>query len=120
MATITATMHTVTVEDQQIVGGPVKKRQNRVKIVTPSGEVPSGGMPMPAYAALGLRRNLEYLILSDQDDGSGLLWKYDQANNKLRAYHQTPTSSISPRDLIELATTIAVPASTKYAVAVGW
>ena len=44
---------------------------------------------MPAGRSFGLNGNvLEYLVITDDNDASGLIWKYDQENKKLRAYVQ--------------------------------
>lgn len=78
---------TITVEEKQRVG---KKHRNRCKIVFGDGALtyPSGGVPLPAFSGFGMKRNLDYVILSDSNDAVGLVWKYDQANKKLRAYVQ--------------------------------
>lgn len=85
MADLTAADVTVTVEQRQIVG---KQKRNRVKIVFGNGTLtyPAAGVPMPAAEKFGMVRNLEYLTVFDHDDASGLMFKYDKDNNKLRIY----------------------------------
>ena len=149
MADIAAANVTVTVEDQNIVLG---KRRNRVKIVFGDGALtyPSGGVPMPGFASFGMVRNLDYLTVFDDDDASGLLFKYDRENNKLRIYWPTggannPSAAAAEANPIvmsggasatavdattpalrggqarELASaTSTITAKTLYAEAVGW
>ncbi len=87
MPALAATDVTVTVEQQRRTA---RQRNNRTKIVFGDGALtyPSGGVPMPGFGSFGLKKVLEYLILIDADDGSGIVWKYDAANNKLRGYIQ--------------------------------
>lgn len=87
MPALAASNVTVTVEERAIVG---RQRRNRVKIAFGDGALtyPAGGVPMPAAANFGLVRNLDYVMLSDADDGSGIVWKYDKENSKLRGYVQ--------------------------------
>ena len=76
---------TVTIERREIVG---KLRRNRVKIQfgDSSLTIPSGGVPMPAASAFGMKQRLDYLTVYDSNDASGIMWKYDATNNKLRAW----------------------------------
>jgi hypothetical protein len=87
MTALASTDVTVTISERRIVG---KKRRNIVKIVFGDGALtyPAGGVPMPAYTGFGMIRNLDYLNIVDQDDATGIYWKYDKDNNKLRAYTQ--------------------------------
>lgn len=41
---------------------------------------------MPSAGNFGLVRNLTLLSLVDNDDASGIVWKWDKDNNKLRGY----------------------------------
>jgi hypothetical protein len=76
---------TITIEERRIEG---KKKKCRIKIEFGNGTLtyPSGGVPMPAFSSLGLKRNLDFLSIIDSDDAQGIVWKYDKDNNKLRAY----------------------------------
>lgn len=87
MADLAAADVTVTVEQRNIVG---KQRRNRVKIVFGDGALtyPANGVPMPAFDKFGMKRNLDFLTVFDENDASGVTWKYDKENNKLRAYVQ--------------------------------
>jgi hypothetical protein len=87
MADIASSDVTVTVERRAIEG---KTRRNRVKIVFGNGTLtyPAGGVPMPAASAFGMKVRLDYLTVFDSDDASGIMWKYDRENKKLRAFVQ--------------------------------
>lgn len=76
---------TVTIERRTIAG---KTRRNRVKLVFGDGSktYPSGGIPMPVAGNLGMKRNVDFLTVFDENDASGIIWKYDAANHKLRGY----------------------------------
>lgn len=87
MADLASSDVTITVEERRILGN---QKRNRVKIVFGNGTLtyPSGGVPMPAKEKFGLPFKLDYLNLLDSDSPSGLQWKYDKTNNKLRGYVQ--------------------------------
>lgn len=87
MADLASSDVTITVEDKKRVG---KQRRHRVKIAfgDAAKTYPAGGVPLPAAAAFGMKRNLDYIILVDNNDAVGLVWKYDKDNKKLRAYVQ--------------------------------
>ena len=88
MAAIASTDLTLTVE---AVARPVHKKPPVVKIAFGDGALtyPSGGVPLPTTpSSWGLKRNLQNIVIIDQDDGSGIIWKYDYANKKLRGYIQ--------------------------------
>jgi hypothetical protein len=76
---------TTTIERRSIEG---KTRRNRVKLVFGDGSktYPSGGIPMPVFGTLGMKRNVDFLTIFDENDASGIIWKYDAANHKLRGY----------------------------------
>lgn len=88
MADIASSDVVVTVERRTIAG---KTRRNRVKIVFGNGTLtyPTNGVPMPAASAFGMKVRLDYLTVFDEDDSSGIFWKYDKDNKKLRAWWPT-------------------------------
>lgn len=110
MPDIAAANVTVTVEEQNIVLG---KRRNRVKIQFGDGALtyPAGGIPMPAAGAFGMVRNLDYLTIFDDDDSSGLLFKYDRENAKLRVYWPSGGAT-NPASAAAEATTILTSGGT--------
>ena len=64
-----------------------KEKRNLVKLVFFNGALtyPSGGVPL-TVAGLGMTNSITSVTLFDNDDGSGIVWKFDQANRKLRGY----------------------------------
>lgn len=88
MTDLASTDVTITVQKSLKTG---KRRRNRCKIAFGNGTLtyPSGGVPLPAAKSFGLYGNvLEYLVITDSNDASGFVWKYDQENKKLRCYVQ--------------------------------
>jgi hypothetical protein len=65
-------------------------RDNLCKVEFGNGTLtyPANGVPLPSFASFGMRKQLISLSLVDQDDASGIIWKYDQGNHKLRGYIQ--------------------------------
>ena len=92
MAALASSDVTVTVNDRDIVG---KKRRCRVTVAFGDGALtyPSGGVPLPTFASFGMTRNIDFLTCFDADDASGILWKYDRTNHKLRGYIQGAATS---------------------------
>lgn len=89
MADIAAVDVTLTIQKNRIAkGSPGSLMRNVVKIAFGDGALtyPSLGVPIPAFSKWGMRREIEYLILIDSNDGSGYIWKYDYENKKLRAW----------------------------------
>jgi hypothetical protein len=87
MADIAASDVTVTIQKTGPIAGSYERR-NKVKITFGDGALlyPANGVPMPAIEKFGMKRDLEDLILTDQDDANGIHWKWDKENKKLRAY----------------------------------
>lgn len=110
---LTATDITTVVEDRAVEG---KKHRNRCQLtLATDGTYPSGGIPLPGREALGMGRNIDYVIITDPDDAVSTIVRYDQDNHKLRLY----TASTGA----ELATTATVGSTvlnTLYVEAVGW
>ncbi len=90
MADIASTDVTITVQKVRRYG---KYKTNLVKIAFGNATLtyPSGGVPLPSGLSFGLRKELQSLSLVDEDDASGIQWKYDAENKKLRAYLQGVT-----------------------------
>jgi hypothetical protein len=51
-------------------------------------QYPFGGIPLPAIGRYGMYTAPEMVI--SQPDTSGIIWKYDKTNHKLKAYHRAP------------------------------
>lgn len=64
------------------------RRQSIVKIAFGNGSLtyPSGGIPLSGLSAAGFPNLIESVNLIDANDGSGIVWKYDYENKKLRGY----------------------------------
>ena len=92
MADLVAGDVTVTVVKQRILrGSPGGIRFNTVKIAFGDATLtyPSGGVPAPAFGKFGMVQQLEYCMLFESgDDATGVLWKWDFTNKKLRGYIQ--------------------------------
>lgn len=143
MTALASTDVTLTVERQTIAGST---RRNRTKIVFGDGALtyPASGVPMPAFGSFGMRRNLDYLTVFDENASSGIVWKYDRDNNTMRGYQiisqaagvsgtsitlsvtgaalaTTTGSNVGANaSLAEIVTGVAVAAQTLVAEAVGW
>jgi hypothetical protein len=50
---------------------------------------PYGGIPLPAIGRYGIKNAISDFQIID-DDTSGIVWKYDKTNHKLKAYHRAP------------------------------
>ena len=88
MADLASTDVTLTI---QKLRRTARARTNSVKIAFGNGTLTyplaGGGVPLPASPLLwGLRLSIEDIVLADANDGSGILWKYDRENHKLRGY----------------------------------
>src|SRR5262245_28317816 len=90
MPDLTAAHVTITVQAIQIHDNI---RRNLCSLSFGDGALtyPTGGVPLPTATAWGMTAELRYLILLDPNDASGILWKYDLMNHKLRAYIQGVT-----------------------------
>jgi hypothetical protein len=87
MADLAAANVTITVQDSRIIG---RQRKTRVKIAFGDGALtyPAGGVPLPAADKFGMYRQLDYMVLTDNNDAVGIIWKFDQENKKLRGWIQ--------------------------------
>lgn len=118
MPALTSANVTVTLERRAIEG---KTRRNRVKIAFGDGALtyPALGVPMPAASSFGMKVRLDYLTIFDENDGSGLMWKYDRENKKLRSW-EFDYANAGEAPALESDTADTIPAQVFYAEAVGW
>lgn len=95
MADLTSANVTITVQNQRYFHGTVAQKRHQVKIEFGDGALtyPTGGVPMPAKDKFGMVHALEFLSLIDDNDATGIVWKYDKENNKLRGFIQGITVS---------------------------
>lgn len=78
-----------------VISGPQKRKLVTLAFGDGALTYPSGGVPLPTYASWGFKTKLDYVNLVDPASASGIVWKYDQANNKLRGYETTAAGTIS-------------------------
>lgn len=64
------------------------RRRSNVKIAFGDGALtyPSGGIPLSSLSGAGFPNVVAEVVLMDANDASGISWKYDYENNKLRGY----------------------------------
>jgi len=96
------------------------KRHSRVKLVSSStGNTYATGIAVPAFGILGLKRNLEFLVLTSPVSADGYVYKYDQANAKILAYQAPAKATTAVAALSQVATSTLFNSKTWYAEAVG-
>ncbi len=86
----------VTVALELSLGAPTgirryrKSKEADVKITFGDGALThaAGGVPLPAFGSFGFEVTLDDLIITDQDKGNGIIWKFDKVNKKLVALQQ--------------------------------
>ena len=80
---------------------------------------PAGGIPLLA-GKMGCPNEIRSCELFSPASGDGYVYKYDQANNKVRIY-QGDNDNVADAPLIELVAATATPAATLlYANVKGW
>jgi hypothetical protein len=64
------------------------RRRTNMKIAFGNGSLtyPSGGIPLSSLSSHGFPNVVAEVLLMDANDASGINWKYDYENNKLRGY----------------------------------
>jgi len=118
MPAFVATDITVVVQEQSIVG---KKKLNRVNITFGDAALtyPTGGIPMPGFAAFGMIRNLEDIVITGVNGlTTDYMTKYDRVNNKLQLFEEEAAAAGGP--LLEADAAEAPAARTYFAQAIGW
>lgn len=105
MASLAASDITVTVLDRKIYG---RQRQNLVKLVFGNSTLtyPSGGVPFPSAAALGLKTPLTFLQLFDDSTAASSYWKPDYANSKLRGFRDGHIPAIVIEEAVTLTSNV--------------
>ena len=94
-----------------------KKRfvEANLSIAAGTDTYPTGGIPLPTYSALGMKRNLDYILLVEPVAGNGFVYKYDLSAHTLLAYEQNAVAG----PLVEVADTDSTEPTIEI-VAVGW
>lgn len=116
MADFTATDWAVTIQDEWIAG---KKRHVVAQLTATVGSTNAneGYVPLPSKGPFGMRKRLDYLIITDPSlttDGSRTV-EYDQANNRLLIFSATATAA-APKAPLPSASAVT---GTVYVEAVG-
>lgn len=88
MADLVAGDVTVTIVEQGRAQGGDKVNLCSVAFGDGVDTYPSGGVPLPTYPSFGMSTVLKYLNIVDDSDATGIVWKYDYTNKKLRGFIQ--------------------------------
>lgn len=118
MPALTAANVTVAITDRKIF---TKQRRHAVTITYGDGALtyPAGGVPLPAFANFGFSRYLTSLNIRDPASANGYIYKYDEANNKIRIY-QGDNTNAAAAPAVEIGTGVAPAATSLRAEAIGW
>lgn len=107
---------TATVEDRWIAGG---KTHARVKLVSGGADTyVTGGADLPAAGALGMKRNVDFVIITGPSSADGIELKYDQANKKIKLF-QGDNPNVAAAPSVEFTNGGAYASKTIYIEAVG-
>lgn len=117
MAAWTAASWTVVLGERRIENG---KRFVRATLSIAAGTdtYPASGIPLPTYSSLGMKRNLDYILLIEPVAGNGFVYKYDVSAHTLWAYYGD-YSEATDGALVEVATSDSTEPTIEI-VAVGW
>jgi hypothetical protein len=120
MVALVAADVTVTVRERRIQPS-LKKRRLALTLAFGDGAktYPAGGVPMPDFKGLGFQRFLDTIDMTDDASANGYLYKYDEANNKLRIYQGDNTNAAAAPN-IEVTGAHAPAATSIRAIAWGW
>lgn len=114
MADIASSDVTYTLQNQSIEGGGYSKNVFKLAFGDGALTYPSGGIPL-SKPKLGVPNSIRSLKIIDQNDASGLVFKYDFENNKIRIYQSagfTPAGTNAQVTGTISAGVIAVTAGT--------
>jgi hypothetical protein len=117
IAAANVTTAVVNQHQQQVSQG---RRQGKFSVAFGDGALtyPTGGVPI-TKAAFGCPNVIESFIF-EGTGANGFVYKYDQANEKIRIY-QGDNNNAADSELIELAGGSATPAAaTLFALVIGW
>lgn len=120
MADIVAADVTYAVVNQHQQKTVQGRRQGKFSVAFGDGALtyPTGGVPV-TKAKFGCPNVIESFIF-EGTGANGFIYKYDQANEKIRIY-QGDNNNAADSELIELAGGSATPAAaTLYAIVSGW
>lgn len=106
------------VEDVWIEG---TKRHARVRLSTAaSGNTyTTNGDLIPLFGAMGMKRNLDYIVHAGDDGFNGFILKYDVVSKKIRIYY-ADYDAVADGALIEYVAAGAYNSRVSYWEVVGW
>lgn len=105
MASLAASDITTTVISTRNIAS--RQKENLVKLVFGDAALtyPSGGIPFPSAASLGLKSPLRYLFpVMDRNLTTATKWEADYANSTLRGFHTGQVPPIVYEETVTLAT----------------
>jgi len=119
MAALTAASWTVVITDNVIAGTPPRRSVSGTLALAATDTYPTGGIPLPAVAALGLYRNLQELRLTGHLTATtAYKLVVDYVNHKLQVYEEEAAAAGGP--LLEAdAAEVPGPRTFNF-VATGW
>lgn len=119
MADIAATDVTYVLLNKEVNESGMREMNMTIAFGDGALTYPAGGIPLTA-AKLGCPSEIRKLDLFSPASGNGFVYKYDQANAKIRIY-QGDNDAVADSALIELVAATATPAATTlYANIIGW
>jgi len=108
MADLAASDHTLTLQDPPGIRVRGRQRFSRYKTVFGDGSktYPSGGVPYPTAANVGMQRSLESIELLDAESGGTTVWKTDYANKTFRGYKTADVPLLVVEEVVTVASNI--------------
>lgn len=106
MAALTATDWTVSILDRKIENGGTRRNRIQLTLAT-AGSYPSNGIPWPSAAAVGMKRNLDFIALYDNNANANTRTLNDAENSTFRVF----SSTASATQEAEVATTVTLGSS---------
>ena len=119
MADIAASDVVYTITDQQKADSSYNKTAMTVAFGDGVLTYPAGGIPL-TKGKMGCPNTITVGSITSPASSNGFVYKYDQANNKIRIY-QGDYSESADGPLVELVAATATPAATTvYMEVTGW
>ncbi len=92
-----------------VIGDKVKEVPVSISFGDGALTYPAGGIPLDK-SKMGMDMELKELLISDDSNGDGFIYKFDQSNSKIRIY-QGDNDAVADGPLVELGA-LATPAAT--------
>ena len=125
MAALAVGDWTVTVNKTRIKGG---QRENECTLTIGDGSdtYPTAGIPFPTRETLGMIERIDSVIIVDSALDAGTttayVWEWDKTNSTLKGYVSKDPADGGGADIVlqEIASSVALAASTFEIIAYGW